>query len=58
MLHEFGCAFAAKRYNLRSRERSDVSFKRLCDSSNNYVGCFFKMHDETDEVEKLATRCC
>lgn len=39
---------SAKRYY-------DVSFKRLCDSSNNYVGCFFKMHDETAEVEKLET---
>lgn len=38
---------SAKRYY-------DVSFKRLCDNSNNYVGCFFKMHDETVEVEKLA----
>ncbi|MDE5965234.1 MAG: EAL domain-containing protein [Lachnospiraceae bacterium] len=37
---------SAKRYY-------DVSFKRLCDSSDNYVGCFFKMHDETVEVEKL-----
>lgn len=32
----------------------DVSFKRLCDGSDNCVGCFFKMHDETVEVEKLA----
>lgn len=32
-----------------------VSFKRLCDSSDNCVGCFFKMHDETVEVEKLET---
>ena len=39
---------SAKRYY-------DVSFKRLCDRNNNYVGCFFKMHDETAEVEKLAT---
>lgn len=38
---------SAKRYY-------DVSFKRLCDSNNNCVGCFFKMHDETVEVEKLA----
>ena len=38
---------SAKRYY-------DVSFKRLCDNSDNYVGCFFKMHDETVEVEKLA----
>lgn len=33
----------------------DVSFKRLRDNSDNYVGCFFKMHDETVEMEKLAT---
>lgn len=39
---------SAKRYY-------DVSFKRLCDSSDNCVGCFFKMHDETVEVEKLET---
>lgn len=39
---------SAKRYY-------DVSFKRLCDSNDNCVGCFFKMHDETVEVEKLAT---
>ncbi len=32
----------------------DVSFKRLSDRNDNYVGCFFKMHDETVEVEKLA----
>ncbi|MCM1192220.1 MAG: EAL domain-containing protein [Butyrivibrio sp.] len=38
---------SAKRYY-------DVSFKRLCDSNDNCVGCFFKMHDETVEVEKLA----
>ncbi len=38
---------SAKRYY-------DVSFKRLCDSSDNCVGCFFKMHDETVEMEKLA----
>lgn len=38
---------SAKRYY-------DVSFKKLCDSSDNCVGCFFKMHDETVEVEKLA----
>lgn len=39
---------SAKRYY-------DVNFKRLCDSSDNCVGCFFKMHDETVEVEKLET---
>lgn len=38
---------SAKRYY-------DVSFKRLRDSSDSCVGCFFKMHDETVEVEKLA----
>lgn len=32
----------------------DVNFKRLCDKNDNYVGCFFKMHDETAEMEKLA----
>lgn len=32
----------------------DVNFKRLCDKDENYVGCFFKMHDETAEVEELA----
>ena len=37
---------SAKRYY-------NVNFKRLCDSNDNYVGCFFKMHDETVEVEKL-----
>lgn len=31
-----------------------VSFKRLCDGNDNCVGCFFKMHDETVEMEKLA----
>lgn len=38
---------SAKRYY-------DVNFKRLCDKDDNCVGCFFKMHDETVEVEKLA----
>ena len=38
---------SAKRYY-------DVNFKRLCDRDESFVGCFFKMHDETVEVEKLA----
>ena len=32
----------------------DVLFKRLCDSTGIYVGCFFMMHDKTVEVQKLA----
>lgn len=31
----------------------DVQFKRLCDERGNSVGCFFKMHDETEDVKKL-----
>lgn len=31
----------------------DVQFKRLCDKKGCYVGCFFKMHDETEEVKKF-----
>lgn len=37
-----------------ARRYYDVQFKRLCDDEDNCVGCFFKMHDETAEVEKLA----
>lgn len=33
----------------------DVQFKCLTDTEENSVGCFFKMHDETAEVEKLET---
>lgn len=36
-----------------SKRYYDVSFKRLCDKNESCVGCFFKMHDETVEVEKL-----
>lgn len=32
----------------------EVQFKRLGDPSGNFVGCFFKMHDETEEMQKLA----
>lgn len=28
-------------------------FKRLCDGDGNCVGCFFKIHDETEDVKKL-----
>ena len=28
-------------------------FKRLCDTSGQCVGCFFKFHDETEDVKKL-----
>lgn len=37
-----------------ARRYFDVQFKRLCDDEGNSVGCFFKMHDETAEVENLA----
>lgn len=37
-----------------ARRYFDVQFKRLCDDEGNYVGCFFKMHDETADVAKLA----
>lgn len=28
-------------------------FKRLCDANGQCVGCFFKFHDETEDVKKL-----
>ena len=28
-------------------------FKRLCDTNGQCVGCFFKFHDETEDVKKL-----
>lgn len=28
-------------------------FKRLCDADGQCVGCFFKFHDETEDVKKL-----
>lgn len=28
-------------------------FKRLCDNDGQCVGCFFKFHDETEDVKKL-----
>ena len=31
----------------------DKQFKRLCDSDGQCVGCFFKFHDETEDVKKL-----
>lgn len=37
-----------------ARRYFDVQFKRLCDNEGNCVGCFFKMHEETAEMEKLA----
>lgn len=30
-----------------------AQFKRLCDISGSCVGCFFKIHDETEDVKKL-----
>ncbi|MDE7230984.1 MAG: EAL domain-containing protein [Oscillospiraceae bacterium] len=34
-------------------EHYSMQFKRLCDSDTNCVGCFFKFHDETEDVKKL-----
>lgn len=30
-----------------------AQFKRLCDINGSCVGCFFKIHDETEDVKKL-----
>lgn len=30
-----------------------AQFKRLCDMNGSCVGCFFKIHDETEDVKKL-----
>lgn len=41
------------RGNGESREYYAMQFKRLCDNDASCVGCFFKFHDETEDVKKL-----
>lgn len=31
----------------------DISFGKLFDERENYIGCYFLMHDKTEDVEKL-----
>lgn len=36
-----------------STQYFDMSFNKLYDERNNYIGCYFSIHDKTEDMEKL-----